>query len=84
LIKFNGKFLHYNFIASLLNDLFGVQSRGGCSCASTYGQECLGMNKETTDDYEKIVCSGKEIFRPGYVRLNLPYFYPDHVRLNNI
>jgi len=32
-----GKFVHYNFISTLLNDLFGLQSRGGCACAGPYG-----------------------------------------------
>jgi hypothetical protein len=74
-IKFSGKLFHYNFICSLLNDLFGIQSRGGCACASTYGQKCLGLNENKLSDLEKIVCNGCEIFRPGYTRVNFPYFY---------
>lgn len=34
----SGRFLHYNFVCSLLNDLFGIQARGGCSCAGPYAQ----------------------------------------------
>lgn len=74
-IKFSGKLFHFNFISSLLNDLFGIQSRGGCSCASTYGQKCLGLEEEYLERLEKIVCNGAEIFRPGYTRVNFPYFY---------
>ncbi len=74
-IKFSGKIFHYNFISSLLNDLFGIQSRGGCSCASTYGQKCLGLEEEYIEQLEKIVCNGAEIFRPGFTRVNFPYFY---------
>lgn len=78
-IKFSGKIFHFNFVSSLLNDLFGIQSRGGCSCASTYGQKCLGLNENYLEKLEKIVCNGKEIFRPGYTRINFPYFYEKHV-----
>ena len=34
----SGLFLHHNFVSSLLNDLFGIQSRGGCACAGPYAQ----------------------------------------------
>ncbi len=33
----SGRYLHHNFVVALLNDLFGIQSRGGCSCAGPYG-----------------------------------------------
>lgn len=36
LIRYEGTFLHYNFVAALLNDLFGIQCRGGCACAGPY------------------------------------------------
>ena len=79
LISFNKKFFHPNYISALLNDIFGIQSRPGCSCASTYGQYLLGINDSDLKNIEQITCTGKEIFRPGYTRLNLPYFYPDYV-----
>jgi tRNA(Ile)-lysidine synthase TilS/MesJ len=78
-IKFAGKLLHYNFVSSLLNDLFGIQSRGGCSCASTYGQQSLGLAEEYTQQLETLVCNGLEIFRPGYTRINFPYFYETYI-----
>ena len=78
LISFNQKFFHPNYISALLNDIFGIQSRPGCSCASTYGQYLLGISDSDLKDIEQITCTGKEIFRPGYTRLNLPYFYPDY------
>src|SRR3972149_3174725 len=37
------RYLHHNFIVALLNDLFGIQSRGGCSCAGPYGHRLLGL-----------------------------------------
>ena len=36
--------LHHNFVVALLNDLFGIQSRGGCSCAGPYGHRLLGID----------------------------------------
>ena len=42
------RFLHYNFVSALLNDLFGVQSRGGCMCAGPYSQWLLGLSDYTT------------------------------------
>ena len=42
--KDSGLFLHHNFVSSLLNDLFGIQSRGGCACAGPYAQVFLGQN----------------------------------------
>ena len=37
-------YLHHNFVASLLNDLFGIQARGGCACAGPYAQHLMGMD----------------------------------------
>jgi selenocysteine lyase/cysteine desulfurase len=40
----SGRYLHHNFIVALLNDLFGLQARGGCSCAGPYGHRLLGID----------------------------------------
>ena len=42
----SGRYLHHNFVVALLNDLFGIQSRGGCSCAGPYGHRLLGIDLE--------------------------------------
>ncbi|MEZ5271461.1 MAG: aminotransferase class V-fold PLP-dependent enzyme [Ilumatobacteraceae bacterium] len=39
-----GKYLHHNYVVALLSDLFGIQSRGGCSCAGPYGHRLLGID----------------------------------------
>ncbi|GAL81110.1 cysteine desulfurase [Algibacter lectus] len=44
---------HYNLIVKLLNDRFGVQSRGGCSCAGTYGHYLLNVDEPTSKSIEK-------------------------------
>ena len=79
LISYKGKFFHPNFISALLNDLFGIQSRPGCSCASLFGQYLLGIPQEYLHKLEILTCTGKEIYRPGYTRLNFPYFYPQYL-----
>ena len=47
-VRHDGKYLHHNFVVALLNDLFGIQSRGGCSCAGPYGHRLLGIDLETS------------------------------------
>ena len=81
MISFGNKFLHPNFICALLNDLFGIQSRPGCSCAPNYGRYLLGFDKDDimVELLQSIISSGNDIFKPGYLRLNLPYFYPKYV-----
>jgi len=81
MISFDGKFLHPNYVCALLNDLFGIQSRPGCSCAPNYGKYLLGFDKdeEKFKSLEKLIQEGKDIFKPGYTRLNLPFFYPEYI-----
>ncbi|EAZ51426.1 hypothetical protein [Cryptosporidium parvum Iowa II] len=68
----NDFYLHYNFVCSLLNDLFGIQSRGGCSCAGPYSQRLLGFDKEKTRQlYQDLVVRGIESVRPGFTRISL-------------
>lgn len=66
--------LHYGFVVSLLNDLFGIQVRGGCSCAGPYGHNLLGVDRETSHAIEAEIDRGSAILRPGWVRLNFNYF----------
>ncbi|KAL5112453.1 tRNA-cytidine 32 2-sulfurtransferase [Taenia crassiceps] len=80
----NCLFIHHDFICSLLNDLFGIQSRSGCACAGPYALDLLGINEELAISYEDTLISkdNEEIFehkilRPGFTRVNLPFFYPD-------
>lgn len=66
--------LHYGFVVSLLNDLFGIQVRGGCSCAGPYAHSLLGMDMAYSKRVEAAVTSGAGLMRPGWVRLNFNYF----------
>ncbi len=71
--------LHHNFVVALLNDLFGIQSRGGCSCAGPYGHRLLDIDIETSREYEREISRGCEGIRPGWVRVNFNYFISDQV-----
>ena len=63
----------------MLNDLFGIQSRGGCSCAGPYGHRLLGIDLERSHEFEREITGGCEGIKPGWVRVNFNYFLSDAV-----
>lgn len=85
-----GLYLHSNFVSSLLNDLFGIQTRSGCACAGPFAQHLLGISYELSKTFEecliqderidrrhlriKLESTKAEIIRPGFTRFNLAYF----------
>lgn len=73
-ILWQGKPLHFGLVDVLINDLFGIQVRGGCSCAGPYGHELLGIDKDYSHTIADAVDAGHTILKPGWVRLNLNYF----------
>ena len=85
LIKCGHRFLHYNYICAILNDLFGIQSRGGCQCSGPYSQNLLGLTtlcdgcelpSQSNEQIEYALLHHKEraeLLRPGYTRLSLPF-----------
>ncbi|MBN1860586.1 MAG: aminotransferase class V-fold PLP-dependent enzyme [Candidatus Thermoplasmatota archaeon] len=72
-IRHKDRILHPRFVATLLNDLFGIQSRAGCSCAGPYGHILLGIDNETSEKYRKCIVHGCEGIKPGWVRVNIHY-----------
>ncbi|CAF3101849.1 unnamed protein product [Rotaria socialis] len=82
------KYLHYNFICSLLNDLFGIQVRSGCACAGPYVLDLLGIDDEKAHVYAMFLAEDSNarideennqiernlLIKPGFTRLNLSYF----------
>jgi hypothetical protein len=66
-------------IVALLNDLFGIQSRGGCSCAGPYGHRLLGIDIETSHEFEREIARGCEGIKPGWIRVNFNYFISEPV-----
>ncbi|MEE2961610.1 MAG: aminotransferase class V-fold PLP-dependent enzyme [Myxococcota bacterium] len=73
-VRCDGRYLHHNFVVALLNDLFGIQARGGCSCAGPYAHRLLGISSDRAHDFEEAVIHGYEALKPGWVRLNFNYF----------
>ena len=78
-IKHGDQYLHHNFVVALLNDLFGIQSRGGCSCAGPYGHALLGIDAETSRHFSDEVLLGCEGIKPGWIRVNFNYFISEEV-----
>lgn len=73
-VRHGDRRLHHNFVVSLLSDLFGIQSRGGCSCAGPYGHRLLGIDLERSHAFEREILKGSEGIKPGWVRVNFNYF----------
>ncbi len=78
-VRHASRYLHHNFIVAVLNDLFGIQSRGGCSCAGPYGHRLLGIDIETSHAFEREITRGCEGIKPGWVRVNFNYFISEAV-----
>ena len=75
----SGRYLHHNFVVALLNDLFGIQARGGCSCAGPYGHRLLGIDIDRSHEFEREIAGGCEGIKPGWVRVNFNYFISETV-----
>ena len=75
----SGKRLHHNYLVALLNDLFGIQARGGCSCAGPYGHRLLGIDERHSHKFQDAIGAGCNGLKPGWVRVNLNYFVTDPV-----
>jgi len=73
-VRYAGRYLHHNFVAALLNDLFGIQARGGCSCAGPYGHRLLGIDRTRSQALREEIVRGWEGLKPGWARLNFNYF----------
>jgi selenocysteine lyase/cysteine desulfurase len=62
---------HFNLVVKILNDRFGIQTRGGCSCAGTYGHFLLNVNQETSNRIKDEILHGCNADKPGWVRLSM-------------
>ncbi len=68
-----GGWLHPKFATALLNDLFGIQSRAGCSCAGPYGHRLLGIDLDTSERYRAFVREGYHGIKPGWCRVGFHF-----------
>jgi selenocysteine lyase/cysteine desulfurase len=69
-----GQYLHHNLVVAVLNDLFGIQARGGCSCAGPYGHRLLAIGAARSHALRDEVGHGCDGIKPGWSRVNLNYF----------
>lgn len=63
--------LHFNLGVKLLNDRFGIQTRGGCSCAGTYGHYLLHVNQEQSHYLTDKISHGELLEKPGWIRMSI-------------
>jgi len=73
-IRHGAQYLHHNFVVALLNDLFGIQARGGCSCAGPYGHRLLAIGAARSHAFREEIGQGCDGVKPGWARVNLNYF----------
>lgn len=71
IVSFYTHHIHYNLMVRMLSDRFGIQARGGCSCAGPYGHHLLGINQESSAQISQLIEAGDFIAKPGWVRISL-------------
>jgi selenocysteine lyase/cysteine desulfurase len=74
ILSFNIEGLHHDLVSALLDHLFGIQNRAGCSCAGPYGHRLLGIERAQSERYRVHIAAGFLGIKPGWVRLSLPYY----------
>ena len=74
IISFNVRGLHHDLVSALLDHLFGIQNRSGCSCAGPYGHALLGIDEAGSEAFRGLVRRGIGGVKPGWVRLSIPYY----------
>ncbi len=72
-----GSYLHPKFVTALLNDLFGIQSRAGCSCAGPYGHRLLHIGPDLSEQYRDWVRKGYQGIKPGWCRIGFHFVMDD-------
>jgi selenocysteine lyase/cysteine desulfurase len=78
-VRHGDAFLHHNLVVPLLNDVFGIQARGGCSCAGPYGHRLLGLSPEASAAFDHQSMLGRHGIKPGWARLSFNYFITEEV-----
>lgn len=72
-----GGYVHHQLFTRMLSDFHGIQVRGGCACAGPYAHRLLGIDRASSEALFAAIRAGKEIDRPGWVRLNFSYLMSD-------
>jgi selenocysteine lyase/cysteine desulfurase len=63
--------IHFNLVVKLLSDRFGIQVRGGCACAGTYGHYLLNVSYDFSHQITELINHGDLSLKPGWIRLSL-------------
>jgi selenocysteine lyase/cysteine desulfurase len=66
--------LHHDLVSTLLDHLFGIQNRAGCSCAGPYGHRLLGIDLDNSARFRTLVQRGLNAIKPGWARISLPWY----------
>lgn len=74
ILSFNIEDLHHDLVSALLDHLFGIQNRAGCSCAGPYGHRLLGIDRATSERFRGLIRRGVEGIKPGWVRVTIPFY----------
>ena len=72
-VRHEDRYLHHHFVVALLNDLFGIQARGGCSCAGPYGHDLLSIDADRAAAIQRQVSDGYLGSKPGWARITFHY-----------
>jgi selenocysteine lyase/cysteine desulfurase len=74
MVRCGQRALHHGFVVALLNDLFGIQARGGCSCAAPFGHRLLGLDEAAAAQLEPWIKAGWNGVRPGWIRVSFGWY----------
>jgi selenocysteine lyase/cysteine desulfurase len=76
-VRVDASWLHPRFVTTLLNDLFGIQTRAGCSCAAPYGHRLLHIDTRTSDRLHQTIRCGNVGLKPGWTRVTFHFLHTD-------
>ncbi|MNI00703.1 putative cysteine desulfurase [compost metagenome] len=71
IVSFNITNCHYNLVVKMLSDRYGIQTRGGCSCAGPYGHYLLGIEPSHSHKIEQHIANGDHSMKPGWIRVSI-------------
>ncbi len=69
----HGQLLHHSFVCKLLNDVYGIQARSGCSCAGPYGHLLLEVGREVSRQQQEVAGDGEACIKAGWTRVSLSF-----------
>jgi selenocysteine lyase/cysteine desulfurase len=76
-VRHGDRYLHHDLVVAILSDLLGIQARGGCSCAGPYGHRLLGIDADRSHAFDRVLATGCEGIKPGWVRVNFSWAITD-------